>query len=187
MYENAALAAAVHSRGGPVAVAKRLKVSECTLSNWLHGDYLPTAGEYRNYYTPQFERKLERVLGVSAASVFPPRSYDDRVIGREVDEYGDVALIPRDKRWSLFPRVDQMVDASSTLDDLIVEEEWSEVEKAIGLLPPRWERVLRLHLKGWDLRKIGSRIGVSHERVRQIILNAERRVKSQVRRRYGLR
>lgn len=183
-YENTALAAAVEACGGPVPVAKRLGVSECTLSNWLHGDYLPTAGEYRHQYTRKFERKLERVLGVTAASVFPPRSFEDRLIGREVEEYGDVRSIPVGKRWSLFPRVDQLVDTSSTLDGMIAAEEWAEMDKAISLLPPRWSKIVRLRLQGLDLRQVAARVGVSHERVRQVQAKATRRIASYIRRRY---
>jgi RNA polymerase sigma factor (sigma-70 family) len=48
-------------------------------------------------------------------------------------------------------------------------------------LPPRWFRLLELHYaQGYTLREIGVRLGVSRERVRQLLAKALKRARAQL-------
>jgi RNA polymerase sigma factor (sigma-70 family) len=68
---------------------------------------------------------------------------------------------------SLDADFDHPVDGPDPEEQAIAAMDREQLEKALRRLPPRRERIVRLHLAGLKGKEIAARLGVSHDLVRQ--------------------
>jgi hypothetical protein len=79
------------------------------------------------------------------------------------------------------------IEAEDPVDGVCMRDLAARLLSDLARENPRYAKAYDVHLKGGTLREVGREIGVSVERARQVVFSAERKMRTQAVKRYGVK